>query len=211
MLRVTEIFHSIQGESSHAGRPCVFVRLTGCNLRCRWCDSEYTFAGGEKMTLDDVVARVDSYGCNLVEITGGEPLAQRESIDLIHRLCDAGREVLIETSGSIDTSEVDPRARVILDVKCPGSGEVEANRWANIANLRPHDEVKFVIADRTDYDWAREIIQRENLGRWTVLLSPVWGELDMKTLAEWMLSDRVPARLQTQLHKHIWGAEARGV
>jgi 7-carboxy-7-deazaguanine synthase len=211
MLRITEIFHSIQGESSHAGRPCVFVRLTGCNLRCRWCDSEYTFTGGEKMALDEVIARVDAYGCNLVEITGGEPLAQRESLDLIRRLCDAGREVLIETSGSIDTSEVDSRARVILDVKCPGSGEVEANRWSNIANLRPHDEVKFVIADRTDYDWAREIIQRENLGRWTVLLSPVWGELDMKMLAEWMLSDRLPARLQTQLHKHIWGDQARGV
>jgi 7-carboxy-7-deazaguanine synthase len=211
MLRITEIFHSIQGESSHAGRPCVFVRLTGCNLRCRWCDSEYTFTGGEKMALDQVIARVDAYGCNLVEITGGEPLAQRESLDLIRRLCDAGREVLIETSGSIDTSEVDSRARVILDVKCPGSGEVEANRWSNIANLRPHDEVKFVIADRTDYDWAREIIQRENLGRWTVLLSPVWGELDMKMLAEWMLSDRLPARLQTQLHKHIWGDQARGV
>jgi len=211
MLRITEIFHSIQGESSHAGRPCVFVRLTGCNLRCRWCDSEYTFTGGEKMTLDEVIARVDAYGCNLVEVTGGEPLAQRESLELIRRLCDAEREVLIETSGSIDTSEVDPRARVILDVKCPGSGQVEANRWSNIANLRPHDEVKFVIADRTDYDWAREIIQRENLGRWTVLLSPVWGELDMKMLAEWMLSDRLPARLQTQLHKHIWGPDARGV
>jgi len=211
MLRITEIFHSIQGESSHAGRPCVFVRLTGCNLRCRWCDSEYTFTGGEKMTLDEVIARVDAYGCNLVEVTGGEPLAQRESLELIRRLCDAEREVLIETSGSIDTSEVDPRARVILDVKCPGSGQVEANRWSNIANLRPHDEVKFVIADRTDYDWARGIIQRENLGRWTVLLSPVWGELDMKMLAEWMLSDRLPARLQTQLHKHIWGPDARGV
>jgi 7-carboxy-7-deazaguanine synthase len=210
-MRVTEIFHSIQGESTHAGRPCVFVRLTGCNLRCRWCDSAYTFSGGEKMTVAEVIDQVLAYGCNLVEVTGGEPLAQAEAFELIGNLCERGMEVLIETSGSIDVTPTDPRAKLILDVKCPGSGEVEANRWSNMANLRPHDEVKFVIADRTDYDWAREIIQRENLGRWTVLLSPVWGELDMKTLAQWMLSDRLPARLQTQLHKHIWGADARGV
>jgi 7-carboxy-7-deazaguanine synthase len=210
-MRITEIFHSIQGESSHAGRPCVFVRLTGCNLRCRWCDSEYTFTGGEKLTIAEVIDKVNAYGCNLVEITGGEPLAQSESLELIRRLCDAGREVLIETSGSIDTSGVDPRAKIVLDIKCPGSGEAEANRWSNLALLRPHDEIKFVIADRADYDWAREIMRREDLGRWTVLLSPVWGELEMRLLAEWMLADRIPARLQTQLHKHIWGAEARGV
>jgi 7-carboxy-7-deazaguanine synthase len=210
-MRITEIFHSIQGESSHSGRPCVFVRLTGCNLRCRWCDSEYTFTGGEKMPLDDVVARVKSYGCNLVEITGGEPLAQSESFDLIRRLCDDGFEVLIETSGSIDVAPVDPRAKIILDVKCPGSGEAAKNRWENLDILRPHDEIKFVIADRSDYDWARRVVEERNLGRWTVLFSPVWGEMEMKSLAEWMLADRVPARLQTQLHKHIWGADARGV
>jgi len=169
MLRVSEIFHSIQGESSHAGRPCVFVRLAGCNLRCRWCDSEYTFTGGEKMALEDVVGRVKSYGCNLVEITGGEPLAQREALDLIAGLLDDGFEVLIETSGSIDIAPVDRRAKIILDVKCPGSGEADKNLWSNLDVLREHDEIKFVIADR------------------------------------------VPARLQTQLHKHIWGAEARGV
>ena len=210
-MRVTEIFHSIQGESSHVGRPCVFVRLTGCNLRCRWCDSEYTFTGGERMELDDVIAQVKSYGTKLVEITGGEPLAQEESFELIKRLCDDGFEVLIETSGSIDIAPVDERAKTILDIKCPGSGEMEKNRWENIDQLRPHDEIKFVIADRTDYDWARRVVEERDLGRWTVLFSPVWGEMEMKSLAEWMLADRVPARLQTQLHKHIWGAEARGV
>ncbi len=211
MLRVTEIFHSIQGESSHAGRPCAFVRLTGCNLRCRWCDSEYTFSGGEQMSTDDVVRRVKSYGCNLVEVTGGEPLAQKEALDLIRRLCDEGFEVLIETSGSIDIAPVDKRATIILDIKCPGSGEAEKNRWENLQHLKPNDEIKFVIADRADYDWSRKVIEQRNLRRWILLLSPVWGEMDLKSLAEWMLADRVPARLQTQLHKHIWGAEARGV
>ena len=211
MLRITEIFFSIQGESTHIGRPCVFVRLTGCNLRCTWCDSEYTFTGGERISLDDIVSQVKSYGCNLVEVTGGEPLAQRESFDLIRRLCDEGFEVLIETSGSIDTTPVDPRAKLILDVKCPGSGEVEKNLWSNLDRLRPHDEIKFVIADRADYEFARRIVQERDLGRWTVLFSPVWGQLDLKTLAEWMLADRVPARLQTQLHKHVWGADVHGV
>jgi 7-carboxy-7-deazaguanine synthase len=210
-MRVTEIFHSIQGESSHIGRPCVFVRLTGCNLRCRWCDSEYTFTGGEKMSLDDVMARVRDYGCKLVEITGGEPLAQAEAFELVTRLADEGFEVLIETSGSIDIEPVDERAKIILDVKCPGSGEVSKNRWENLGKLRPHDEVKFVIADRADYDFAKRVVAEHGLESRTVLFSPVWGELDMKTLAEWMLADRVEARLQTQLHKHIWGAEARGV
>jgi len=211
MLRITEIFHSIQGESTHAGRPCAFVRLTGCNLRCRWCDSEYTFTGGERMSIDDVVAQVKSYGCKLVEITGGEPLAQAESLDLIKRFCDDGYEVLIETSGSIDIEPVDRRATIILDIKCPGSGEVEKNRWENLQHLKPRDEIKFVIADRADYDWARRVIEERDLNRWTVLFSPVWGEMNLQSLAEWMLADRVPARLQTQLHKHIWGAEARGV
>ena len=209
-MRITEIFHSIQGESSHAGRPCAFIRLTGCNLRCRWCDSEYTFTGGEKMSIDDVMSRVGAYGCKLVEVTGGEPLAQSESFDLIERLCDDGYEVLIETSGSIDVTPVDHRATLILDIKCPGSGEVEKNRWSNLDQLKPRDEIKFVIADRDDYDWARRTIEERNLTRWTILFSPVWGELELKPLAEWMLADRVPARLQTQMHRHIWG-EIRGV
>jgi 7-carboxy-7-deazaguanine synthase len=211
MLRVTEIFHSIQGESSHAGRPCVFVRLTGCNLRCRWCDSEYTFAGGEKMSLDAIMDQVRGYGCNLVEVTGGEPLAQAESLDLIRRLCDERFEVLIETSGSIDIEPVDRRAKIILDIKCPGSGESARNRWSNLDHLKSVDEIKFVIADRADYEWSKKIIDERELQRWTILMSPVWGEMEMKSLAEWMLADRLPARFQTQLHKHIWGAEARGV
>ena len=211
MLRVTEIFHSIQGESTHAGRPCAFVRLTGCNLRCRWCDSEYTFTGGEQMSIDDVVTQVKGYGCNLVEVTGGEPLAQKEALDLIKRLGDEGLQVLLETSGSIDIAPVDKRCTIIIDIKCPSSGEVAKNRWQNLQLLKPDDEIKFVIATREDYDWARKVIDERHLNRWTVLLSPVWGELDLKTLAEWMLADRLPARLQTQLHKHIWGAEARGV
>ncbi|HVE72790.1 MAG TPA: radical SAM protein [Thermoanaerobaculia bacterium] len=211
-MRITEIFHSIQGESTHAGRPCVFVRLAGCNLRCVWCDSEYTFTGGERMSLEDVVARVKSYGCDLVEITGGEPLAQSEAFDLITRLCDEGVEVLIETSGSIDTSPVDKRAKIILDVKCPGSGEEAKNRWENLDRLQPrHDEVKFVIADRGDYEYAKRVIEEKRLEQHTVLFSPVWGRMDMKALAEWMLADRIPARLQTQLHKHIWGADVKGV
>lgn len=211
MLRITEIFHSIQGESSHVGRPCVFVRLTGCNLRCRWCDSAYTFTGGDKMELDEILRKVETYQCRLVEITGGEPLAQPESLDLIRCLCDEGYEVLIETSGSISIAPVDPRAKVILDLKCPGSGEVDKNLWSNIAELDPGDEVKFVIADRIDYDWARAVIARNQLDRFTILFSPVWGEMNMKELAEWMLADRVPARFQTQLHKHIWGADVQGV
>ncbi len=187
------------------------MRLTGCNLRCTWCDSEYTFTGGERMSLDDVMARVKSYGCNLVEVTGGEPLAQKEAFELIGRLCNEGFEVLIETSGSIDITPVDRRAKLILDVKCPASGEVEKNRWSNLDELLPHDEVKFVIADRGDYDFARRVIEEKRLDGKTVLLSPVWGRMDIKALAEWMLADRVPARLQTQLHKHIWGADVHGV
>ena len=211
MLRVTEIFHSIQGESSHAGRPCIFVRLAGCNLRCRWCDSEYTFTGGDRMSIDNVLERVRGYRCDLVELTGGEPLAQPEAFALIERLCQEGFEVLVETSGSIDIAPADRRAKIILDVKCPGSGEVEKNYWPNLDQLRPHDEIKFVIADRADYEWARGVIETRKLAGRTILLSPVWEELDLKPLAEWMLADRVPARLQTQLHKHIWGADVKGV
>lgn len=211
MLRITEIFFSIQGESSHAGRPCVFVRLTGCNLRCRWCDSEYTFTGGERMSEDQILERVKSYGCNLVEVTGGEPLAHAEAFPFIERLCNEGFEVLIETSGSIDIQPVDKRAKLIMDIKTPGSGEVAKNRWENLEHLREHDEIKFVLDGRADYEWARELVAEKKLDRWTVIFSPVWGELSMKDLAEWMLADRVPARFQTQLHKHIWGADVKGV
>lgn len=211
MLRITEIFHSIQGESSHIGRPCTFVRLTGCNLRCAWCDSVYTFTGGEKFSLDEVMKKVNGFGCRLVEVTGGEPLAQVESLELIRRLLDDGYETLIETSGSIDIAPVDRRAKIILDVKCPGSGEESKNLWANLADLRDHDEVKFVILDRFDYEYAKQVIAEHSLAGRTILFSPVWDRLSIRDLAEWMLADRVPARLQTQLHKHIWGADARGV
>lgn len=211
MLRVTEIFNSIQGESTHVGRRCTFVRLTGCNLRCVWCDSEYTFKGGERMSLEDVLERVGGWDCRLVEVTGGEPLLQKESHELIRRLCDSGYEVLIETGGSLDISGVDERATLIMDVKCPGSGEVERNRLENLDHLRPQDELKFVIRDRADYEWSRELVRERQLDRWTVLFSPVWGELELIDLAQWVLDDALPVRVQTQLHKHIWGPDVHGV
>lgn len=210
-LRVTEIFHSIQGESTHAGRPCVFVRLTGCKLRCRWCDTAYAFSEGSEMTLDEVVARVESYRCPLVELTGGDPLEQPEAFELTRRLLDAGHEVLIETGGHVDITPVDRRARVILDVKCPGSGMVKAMDWENLRRLWPGCEVKFVILDRGDYDFAREVVQKYDLAEWPLLFSPVHGQLHPRQLAEWMLADGVPAQLQLQVHKFIWDPDARGV
>lgn len=214
MLRVTEIFRSIQGESTHMGRPCSFVRLTGCPMRCVWCDSEYTFTGGEKMALEDVMQRVRDFGCRLVEVTGGEPLAQREAYTLIERLCDEGYEVLIETGGYVSTEGVDPRAKIILDVKCPASGEEERNHWPNLERLRADkDEVKFVVANRGDWDYARQVIERYDLERkaLAVLISPVWEAVDLKELAENISSSGLDVRMQLQMHKQIWGAEARGV
>jgi 7-carboxy-7-deazaguanine synthase len=214
MLRVTEIFRSIQGESTHAGRPCSFVRLTGCPMRCVWCDSEYTFTGGERMTIDDVLARVRSYGCRLVEVTGGEPLAQREGFTLIERLCDEGFEVLVETGGYVSTEGVDPRAAIVLDVKCPASGEEPRNHWPNLERLRAEkDEVKFVVADRKDWEYARGVIESYELERRAraVLISPVWGEVNLQELADWISSSGMQVRMQLQMHKQIWGAEARGV
>ena len=214
MLRVTEIFRSIQGESTHAGRPCTFVRLTGCPMRCVWCDSEYTFTGGEHISLEEVLKQVRAYGCRLVEVTGGEPLAQREGFRLIERLCDEGYEVLIETGGFVSTEQVDERARIILDVKCPASGEEARNHWPNLERLRPElDEVKFVIADRADWDYARSVIARYDLEHRTkaVLISPVWGEVSWPSLADWISASGLNVRMQLQMHKQIWGAEARGV
>ncbi len=212
MLRITEIFHSIQGESSYAGQPCVFVRLTGCPLRCTWCDSEYTFSGGTDMTLEAVLAKVKAYGCPLVEVTGGEPLHQPEAFTLVTRLCDEGYEVLVETSGAIDTAPLDRRAHVILDVKCPGSGMLDRMHWPNLARLTKQDEAKFVIKDRADYDWACGIVKQYDLtARCTVLFAPVFGELDPQHLAEWILADRLPVRFQLQLHKFIWAPDMRGV
>lgn len=214
MLRVTEIFRSIQGESTHAGRPCAFVRLTGCPMRCVWCDSAYTFTGGERMTIDEVIERVRAFRCRLVEVTGGEPLAQREAFTLIERLCDEDYEVLIETGGYVSTAGVDERATVILDVKCPASGESERNHWSNLERLRAErDEVKFVVASREDWEFAREIIARYDLERRTraVLISPVWSSVNLQEMADWISSSGLDVRMQIQMHKTIWGADARGV
>ena len=214
MLRVTEIFRSIQGESTHAGRPCAFVRLTGCPMRCVWCDSEYTFTGGEHFTLDEVMNQVRSLNCKLVEITGGEPLAQREAFVLIERLCTEGFEVLVETGGFVSTADVDPRARIILDVKCPASGEATRNYWPNLERLRADkDEVKFVIMNFEDWTYALEVIRRYELDKRAkaVLISPAWNAIDLKDMAEWVSASGLDVRMQLQLHKYIWGAEARGV
>ncbi|HSN04826.1 MAG TPA: 7-carboxy-7-deazaguanine synthase QueE [Nitrospira sp.] len=211
-VRVTEIFYSIQGESTYAGQPCVFIRLTGCPLRCTWCDTEYSFYGGTRLSVDALLAQVAQYGCRLVEVTGGEPLAQAEAVPLIARLCDEGYTVLLETSGAIDIEPVDRRARVILDVKCPGSGMTDRMHWPNLDRLTAKDEAKFVLADRADYDWACEIVARYRLAdRCTVLFSPVFGSLDLRGLAEWILADRLPVRFQLQLHKYIWAPDMRGV
>ncbi|OFW46525.1 MAG: 7-carboxy-7-deazaguanine synthase [Acidobacteria bacterium RIFCSPLOWO2_12_FULL_67_14b] len=213
MLTINEIFHSIQGESTHAGRPCVFVRLTACDLRCRWCDTAYAFHEGRKMTVDDVVADVEARGCPVVEVTGGEPLLQPDVYPLMQRLLDSGKTVLIETGGHHSIAQVPAGVIRIVDVKCPGSGESDKNDWSNLARLMPTDEVKFVIADRADYEFAREVVQREKLeGRVAaVLFSPVHGELDPKQLAEWVIADRLAVRVQLQVHKYIWTPDTRGV
>jgi 7-carboxy-7-deazaguanine synthase len=217
-LRITEIFHSVQGESTWAGQPCTFVRLTGCPLRCTWCDTTYAFHGGERMTLDAIVDRVREIGTPLVEVTGGEPLAHPNAFTLVRQLLDAGFTVLVETSGAFDVEPLDRRAHVIMDLKCPGSGEVTRNRWENLDHLGASDEIKFVIADRTDYDWMVDVIRSRGLderlrnGRLRALLvSPVWNSMDFRVLAEWILGDRLPVRYQIQLHKVIWGAEVTGV
>jgi 7-carboxy-7-deazaguanine synthase len=211
-LRITEIFHSIQGESTRAGQPCVFVRLTGCPLRCTWCDTEYAFYGGTMMAMETILAQVQSYDCPLVEVTGGEPLHQSGSLVLLAQLCNAGFQVMLETSGAFDISKVDKRVSIILDVKCPGSGMTERMRWETLSHLSEKDEVKFVVKDRTDYEWACSIVKQYHLGdRYPVHLSPVFGALHLQSLAEWILEDRLPVRLQLQLHKVIWDPETRGV
>lgn len=217
-LRVTEIFLSIQGESTWAGLPCAFVRLTGCPLRCAWCDTEYSFHGGEKLSLEEIIRRVEAMGTGLVEITGGEPLIHPNAFVLARDLLDRGFTVLVETSGAMDVAPLDPRAHKIMDLKCPGSGEDSRNLWGNLDHLTSRDEVKFVVKDRTDYEWARGIIRRKALDRRVregglnaLLLSPVWEEMDLRRLAEWIMEDHLPARLQLQLHKLIWDPEARGV
>lgn len=207
-LRVTEIFHSLQGEADSTGWPTVFVRLTGCPLRCRWCDTEYSFHGGEWRTIDDIVAEVAAHGAHHVCVTGGEPLAQKRSLVLLERLCDAGHEVSLETSGALDITGVDARVRRVVDLKPPGSGEEARNRWENLAGLRAHDQVKFVLADRADYEWARAAVREHALDkRCAVLFSAVHGELPARELAEWILADRLHVRFQMQLHKVLWGEQ----
>jgi len=217
-LRITEIFHSIQGESSWSGLPCTFVRLTGCPLRCVWCDTEYAFHGGTPRTLEEIVEEVRSIGTSLVEITGGEPLAHPNAFVLTKRLLDEGFTVLVETSGAFDVAPLDPRAHRIMDLKCPGSGESDKNLWENLDHLTSRDEVKFVVLDRADYEWARDTIRERGLDRrleegtlGDILMSPVWDACDLLDLADWVLEDRLPVRIQTQLHKHIWEPDARGV
>jgi 7-carboxy-7-deazaguanine synthase len=217
-LRITEIFHSVQGESTWAGQPCTFVRLTGCPLRCTWCDTAYAFHGGERITLDAIVDRVKEIGTPLVEVTGGEPLAHPNAFVLVRQLLDAGFTVLVETSGAFDIEPVDQRAHVIMDLKCPGSGEVARNRWENLDHLTGNDEIKFVVSDRVDYEWMVEVIRSRGLDERmkagslrALLVSPVWQSMDLQQLAEWVLADRLPVRYQIQLHKIIWGPAVQGV
>ncbi len=213
MLTVNEIFYSIQGESTFVGRPCVLVRLTACDLRCVWCDTPYAFTEGRKMSIDEVVAEVGRHACPLVEITGGEPLLQDDVYPLMERLLADGRTVLLETGGHVSVARVPAAVIKIVDVKCPGSGESHRNHWDNISRLTLRDQVKFVVKDRADYEFARAVVREYALDRRSaaVLFSPVHGELDPRDLAAWVLADRLPVRVQLQVHKYIWGADARGV
>jgi 7-carboxy-7-deazaguanine synthase len=210
-LVVNEVFFSIQGEGTRAGRPCVFVRLTGCPLRCVWCDTAYAFHEGRRRELDEVVAEAEAFPCRLLTLTGGEPLAQPDAFALVARLLDRGFEVLVETSGHVPIADLDPRAVAILDVKAPGSGESARMHAGNLDRLRAHDEVKLVLADRTDYEWARDLVRDPRLADATVLFSPVHGQLDPGRLARWILDDGLAVRLQIQLHKTLWPGVERGV
>jgi 7-carboxy-7-deazaguanine synthase len=213
-LRITEIFLSIQGESSHAGRPCAFVRLTGCPMRCVWCDSEYTFTGGERISFDEIFARLKEFGCNLVEVTGGDPLAQKNVFPFITRLLDEGYEVLIETGGFFSTENIDARAKIILDVKCPASGESERNHWVNLERLDAEkDEVKFVIGDLNDWEFAKDIIANYDLENRTkeILISPIFGVENLAEISETVAQSGLKVRLNLQLHKYIWGKDVHGV
>jgi 7-carboxy-7-deazaguanine synthase len=213
VLTIHEIYASIQGESSFAGLPCTFVRTTGCNLRCSWCDTPQAFHGGSKLTRAQVLERALAFETPLVELTGGEPLLQAGVLPLMRELCDAGKTVLLETSGERDISGVDPRVHRIVDLKAPGSGESERVRWQNLEQLRARDELKIVLRDRADYDWARDVLRREGLAERVreVLLSPVHGVLDPRELVRWVLADKLPVRVNLQLHKYVWGPEQQGV
>jgi len=213
LVTINEIFYSVQGESSFAGQPCVFVRLTACDLRCSWCDTPYAFHEGSKRPLEAVLQDVDRYDCALVEVTGGEPLLQEDVYPLMDALVARGKTVLLETGGHRSTERVPDAVVTILDVKCPGSGEARRMDWSNLDRLRPHDEVKFVIKDRADYEYARGVVRERDLASRAaaVHFSPVHGEMDLRTLSEWVLADRLPVRVQVQLHKYIWDPSTRGV
>ncbi len=213
MLTVNEVFFSVQGESTYAGLACVFVRLTACDLRCSWCDTAYAFSEGHKRSVDEVVAAVEGFGCGLVEVTGGEPLLQEDVYPLMERLVSRGFTVLLETGGHRSIARVPPAVVAVMDVKCPGSGEAEKVDWENMSRLRAHDQVKFVIRDRADYEFARDTLVRHGLAARAaaVLFSPVHGVLHPRELSEWVLADRLPVRVQLQVHKYIWGADVRGV
>ena len=212
MLEVTEIYKSVQGESTYMGLPCVFVRLTGCNLRCVWCDTTYAFHGGKKLSIDQILNHVKSYGIDLVEVTGGEPLLQKEVVPLLTSLLKKNFQVMLETGGSLSIKDVPAEVIKIIDLKCPGSGEEDKNYWDNLNLLTPTDEIKFVIADRADYEWSRSVLKKYRLAQKNyVLFSPVFGKLNLKDLAKWILADNLSVRLQTQLHKHIWEKNATGV
>ena len=208
MLRISEIFHSIQGESTRVGLPTVFVRLSGCPLRCNWCDTGYAFSGGDPFQVGEVLERVTHFGCRHVCVTGGEPMAQKDCPELLRALCDAGYDVSLETSGALDLVGVDDRVSKIMDIKTPGSGESEKNRWENLDLLGPHDEIKLVLSSRDDYEWAKRVLTDRQLAAiCPVLFAPVQGRLEPAQLAEWILQDRLPVRFQLQLHKVLWGAE----
>ena len=212
MLKINEIYASIQGESSHTGLPCIFIRLTGCNLRCSWCDTAYAFYAGNDLTIEETLQKVDTFGLPLVEITGGEPLLQEDVYPLMEALLKKGYRVMLETSGALPIDKVPQRVIKILDIKCPGSGEEKKNHLENLKLLSPHDEVKFVLLDRADYEWSRDLLRKYDLAPSTqVLFSPVYDKLNMKDLSQWILKDRLAVRLQTQLHKVIWSKDAIGV
>jgi 7-carboxy-7-deazaguanine synthase len=212
MLKINEIFHSIQGESSRAGEPCVFIRLTGCNLRCSYCDTEYAFYDGKSYSVDDIIAEVEKYNCRLVEVTGGEPLLQEDTLNLMNRLCDDGFEVMLETGGSLPVDSVDGRVKIILDMKCPSSGMTKKNLYANLNWIKTTDEVKFVIGNREDYEWSKNVLEEYGvLSKAAALFSPVFGKLEPSDLAKWILEDKLNVRFQIQIQKYIWDPTLRGV
>ena len=211
-LKVNEIYYSIQGESTHVGRPCIFIRLTYCNLRCTYCDTEYAFYEGKDIEIPEIMATIKQWNCNLVEVTGGEPLFQDECIDLLNELTNQNYEVLLETGGSLSISDVPIEIVRIVDFKCPSSGMEKKNLWSIVNDLQPHDEVKFVIGDREDFDWAKEMLNKYSLNeKCSILFSPTFGKIDPSLIVEWILEGDIPVRMQLQMHKHIWESEVKGV